>query len=80
MSEITDLAKTIREENEKTRAQQERIASGEGPYAKETVEAAKASLKNKTNKEIQLKNFLVFLKEGWLKQKNSMIKYKHKNK
>ena len=32
MSEITDLAKTIREENEKTRAQQERIASGESGH------------------------------------------------
>ena len=52
MSEITDLAKTIREENEKTRAQQEKIANGEGPYAKETVEAAKASLKKQDEQRV----------------------------
>ena len=45
MSEITDLAQKLKEENEKNRAQQERIANGEGPYAKATVDAAKASLK-----------------------------------
>jgi len=58
MSEITDLAKTIREENEKTRAQQERIASGEGPYAKETVEAAKASLKKQDEQRDTTKKLL----------------------
>ena len=58
MSEITDLAKTIREENEKTRAQQERIASGEGPYAKETVETAKASLKKQDEQRDATKKLL----------------------
>ena len=52
MSEITDLAKTIKEENAKTRAQQEKIANGEGPYAKETVEDAKASLKKQDEQRV----------------------------
>ena len=52
MSEITDLAKIIREDNEKARDQQERIASGEGPYAKETVEAAKISIKKQDEQRV----------------------------
>ena len=58
MSEITDLAKTIREENEKTRAQNERIANGEGPYAKETIDAAKASLKKQDEQRALAKKTL----------------------
>ena len=42
---IKELTNTIIDQNEKARAQQERIANGEGPYAKETVEAAKESIK-----------------------------------
>jgi hypothetical protein len=58
MSEIKDLAKTIREENEKTRAQTERIANGEGPYAKETIVAAKASLKKQEEQRALAKKSL----------------------
>ena len=49
MSEITDLAKTIREENEKTRALNERIASGtreNGQFASRAeIDVAKETLK-----------------------------------
>ena len=58
MSEITDLTKRIREDNELARAQTESIAKGEGPYAKETIEAAKASLKKQDDQRALTKKTL----------------------
>ena len=56
MSEITDLAKTIKEENAKTRASNEKIASGtreNGQFAsKDEIEVAKETLKKQDEQRV----------------------------
>ena len=62
MSEITDLAKTIKEENEKTRALNEKLANGtreNGQFAsKEEIDVAKASLKKQDDQRAMTKKML----------------------
>ena len=58
MSEITDLTKTIREENAENRAQAERIASGEGPYTQEQIEIARETLKKQDEQRALTKRTL----------------------
>jgi len=58
MSEITDLAKTIREENAANRAQTESIASGEGPYTQEQIEIARKTLKKQDEQRALTKRTL----------------------
>ena len=53
---INNLTQKIQEDNKKTIDQQERIANGDGPYAKETVEAAKASIKKQEQTAMFTKN------------------------
>ena len=56
MSEITDLAKTIKEENAKTRASNEKIASGtreNGQFAsKDEIQVAKETLKKQDEQRV----------------------------
>ena len=62
MSEITDLAKTIKEENEKTRALNEKLANGtreNGQFAsQEEIDVAKASLKKQDDQRAMTKKML----------------------